>query len=166
MLEERRKQRQKDVLEKQEAILQRRRDQDAVKRFREESRAKQQVKFLQQMRKEHSQIQAEANARLEGGPYDMDRGQLRVKTREQWRNEQGQAIEPEPRPRPLSPGALAAREAERRARDRELEERIRDHVQMMGERRAQRSAKATAQEEIEAAQRDMQIVSWLGERER
>lgn len=130
-----------------------------MKKFREDSRAKQQAKFLQQMRKEHSQIQAEANARLTSGPYDMDSAQLRVKSKEQWRAEQG-AIEAEPKPRPLSPGAVASREAERRSRDRELEARIRDHVTKMNERRsAQRSAKPTPQEEVEAARRDLQIVS-------
>ncbi|XP_064879345.1 leucine-rich repeat-containing protein 27 isoform X2 [Oncorhynchus nerka] len=146
--EERRLAAMKELKEKQAILEQRRKDQELLKEWRTHARVMQERKIL-----EHKQERRERHRREEvpiNAPYATESLCSVV--------ESGEVKTHNPPPKRIQRqrSFLSQKEHEeaRAARDRELEQRIRSHVQMIQERR--RRPSGTAQEETEAARQDME----------
>ncbi|XP_052354369.1 leucine-rich repeat-containing protein 27-like isoform X5 [Oncorhynchus keta] len=146
--EERRLAAMKELKEKQAILEQRRKDQELLKEWRTHARVMQERKIL-----EHKQERRERHRREEvpiNAPYATESLCSVV--------ESGEIKTHNPPPKRIQRqrSFLSQKEHEeaRAARDRELEQRIRSHVQMIQERR--RRPSGTAQEETEAARQDME----------
>ncbi|XP_021463798.1 leucine-rich repeat-containing protein 27 isoform X2 [Oncorhynchus mykiss] len=146
--EERRLAAMKELKEKQAILEQRRKDQELLKEWRTHARVMQERKIL-----EHKQERRERHRREEvpiNAPYATESLCSVV--------ESGEVKTHNPPPKRIQRQSsfLSQKEHEeaRAARDRELEQRIRSHVQMIQERR--RRPSGTAQEETEAARQDME----------
>ena len=113
MLEDKRAARRKEVQERQEAILQRRRDQESMRGWREQGKRLQQQKYFEQMQKTRARVAQESEQRLEAAPYDLSKTDMRLPNSEQHRAQAMTNIAPEDRPKPLSPEALAMADNER-----------------------------------------------------
>eukprot|EP00063_Salmo_salar_P034808 XP_014009643.1 PREDICTED: leucine-rich repeat-containing protein 27 isoform X5 [Salmo salar] len=158
--EERRLAAMKELKEKQAILEQRRKDQELLKEWRTHARVMQERKIL-----EHKQERRERHRREEvpiNAPYATESLCSVV--------ESGEVKTHNPPPKRLQRQRSFQSQKEhkeaRAARDRELEQRIRSHVQMIQERR--RRPSGTAQEETEAARQDMEeakrLQSQLAER--
>ncbi|XP_029608969.1 leucine-rich repeat-containing protein 27 isoform X4 [Salmo trutta] len=158
--EERRLAAMKELKEKQAILEQRRKDQELLKEWRTHARVMQERKIL-----EHKQERRERHRREEvpiNAPYATESLCSVV--------ESGEVKTHNPPPKRIQRQRSFQSQKEhkeaRAARDRELEQRIRSHVQMIQERR--RRPSGTAQEETEAARQDMEeakrLQSQLAER--
>ncbi|XP_064418831.1 leucine-rich repeat-containing protein 27 [Latimeria chalumnae] len=150
--EERRLAALKKLKEKQTLILQWKKDQEVLKEWRE------QTKFMQEKKKtEYDLVEpAKKDQVIESAPYATDPDYYRmVNSREQQNvHEQHERIR-----KILSGKSLKEIEEARNARDKKLEYRIRQHINMMQERR--RKPKGTALEEMEAAKKELEIAEQL-----
>ncbi|XP_071235578.1 leucine-rich repeat-containing protein 27-like isoform X2 [Salvelinus alpinus] len=146
--EERRLAAMKELKEKQAILEQRRKDQELLKEWRTHARVMQERKIL-----EHKQERRERHRREEvpiNAPYATESLCSVVESGEvKTHNPPSKRIQ-----RQRSFLSQKEHEEARAARDRELEQRIRSHVQMIQERR--RRPSGTAQEETEAARQDME----------
>ncbi|KAL5021147.1 hypothetical protein ScPMuIL_000302 [Solemya velum] len=154
MNEERKLAKVKDLKEKQDAILQRRRDEQMMKDWRDETKKQQQKKYLESL---HRGSEDTIDIALQG-PYAVEKEHLRLPSNAE-RIKQDVKSAHENMRRPLSPASKQRIELEKSARIEELERRIKQHTASMHERRKQ--PRGTPQQEMEAAKRELEIAEEL-----
>ncbi|KAG9275493.1 leucine-rich repeat-containing protein 27 [Astyanax mexicanus] len=132
------------AMNEQQALLeQRRKDEDLLREWRKQARILQEQKILEQ-----KEVRQERQKREENTPYATDSS---CKEGDNGASDSGAQTTPQR-------SHMDTDEA-RVARDRELEQRIKDHVQMMKERR--RRPRGPPGEEIQAAAQEMEQVKQL-----
>ncbi|XP_071089902.1 leucine-rich repeat-containing protein 27-like isoform X1 [Haliotis cracherodii] len=154
MAEERKAAKIRELKEKQDAILQRRRDEQMLKDWREETKKLKQKKYYESVQKGTKDFLDPATQ----APYGFDKEQLKMMTNEE-RIKQDVKTAHERIRRAISPATRQRVEEEKAARIQELERRIKDHTSNMVDRR--RRPKGTPQEEMEAAKRELAVVKAL-----
>ncbi|XP_061180066.1 leucine-rich repeat-containing protein 27-like isoform X3 [Saccostrea echinata] len=154
MTEERKLAKVKEHKQKTEAIIQRRKDNEALKDWRVKSKKMQQKKHYESMMK-GTKDYVDA---VEKAPFDIDKNHMKIPTNEERIKEDVKNAHEKVR-RALSPSTRQRIEEEKTARIRELERRIKQHTSQMHDRR--KLPKGTPQEEMEAARRELEIVKSL-----
>ncbi|XP_046371501.1 leucine-rich repeat-containing protein 27-like isoform X2 [Haliotis rufescens] len=154
MAEERKAAKIRELKEKQDAILQRRRDEQMLKDWREETKKLKQKKYFESVQKGTKDFLDPATQ----APYGFDKEQLKMMTNEE-RIKQDVKTAHERIRRAISPATRQRVEEEKAARIQELERRIKDHTSNMVDRR--RRPKGTPQEEMEAAKRELAVADHL-----
>ncbi|XP_064601528.1 leucine-rich repeat-containing protein 27-like isoform X2 [Liolophura sinensis] len=155
MAQERKLAKEKELKMRQEAILQRRRDEESLKNWRDESKKRQQQKHFESVR--NGGIDYEEPAKQ--APFGIDEDKLKMMSKEEKIKEDVRATHEKLRRRPLTPGARLKLEEEKATRIRELERRIKAHTLSMVDRR--RKPKGTPQEEMILAQKELEVVRGL-----
>ncbi|XP_041116767.1 leucine-rich repeat-containing protein 27-like isoform X2 [Polyodon spathula] len=142
----------KDLKEKQALIEQRRKDQELLKEWREHSKCMQEKGEMES--RQGGMALVKSDEVLKNAPYAVDPDFYRML-------DSRECIKPGSREEQklLTRKSLKDIEEARAARDRELEHRIRTHIQMMQERR--RKSKGTVQEEIDATRTEMETAQKL-----
>ncbi|XP_033882939.3 leucine-rich repeat-containing protein 27-like isoform X1 [Acipenser ruthenus] len=146
----------KDLKEKQALIEQRRKDQELLKEWREHSKCMQE-KGEMEFRQGGTAL-AKSDEVLKNTPYATDPDFYRMLDSREC-IKQGSHEEHVRVKKLLTRKSFKEIEDARAARDRELEYRIRAHIQMMQERR--RKSKGTVQEEIDATRTEMEAAQKL-----
>ncbi|XP_067657076.1 leucine-rich repeat-containing protein 27-like isoform X4 [Haliotis asinina] len=154
MAEERKAAKIRELKEKQDAILQRRKDEQMLKDWREETKKLKQKKYFESLQKGTKDFMDPATQ----APYGFDKEQLKMMSNEE-RIKQDVKTAHERIRRAISPATRQRVEEEKAARIRELEKRIKDHTSNMVDRR--KRPKGTPQEEMEAAKRELAVVKAL-----
>ncbi|KAK3589709.1 hypothetical protein CHS0354_021028 [Potamilus streckersoni] len=152
--EEQKLAKEREFKEKTDAILQRRKDENILKEWRDESKRMQRKKAFETLRKgtkEYPDTATEA-------PFGIDEDHLRIPSNEE-RIKHDIKTAHEKLRRTLSPSSRQRIEEEKAARIKELEKRIKQHTTQMHERR--KLPKGTPQEEMEAARRELEVVKLL-----
>ncbi|KAL3863250.1 hypothetical protein ACJMK2_005015 [Sinanodonta woodiana] len=152
--EEQKLAKEREFKEKTDAILQRRKDENILKEWRDESKRMQRKKAFETLKKgtkEYPDTATEA-------PFGIDEDHLRIPSNEE-RIKHDIKTAHEKLRRTLSPSSRQRIEEEKAARIRELEKRIKQHTTQMHERR--KLPKGTPQEEMEAARRELEVVKLL-----
>ncbi|ESO83099.1 hypothetical protein LOTGIDRAFT_236873 [Lottia gigantea] len=151
MAEERKMAKVKELKERQDAILQRRRDEQALKDWRDDSKKLQHKKYLQAV--QNGGLEYDEPAKK--APFAVEKNHMKVLSKEEQIKSEVKEAHEKIR-RPMSPGTKQRIEAEKTARIRELEKRIKEHSNNMLERRKQ--PKGTPQHEMEAAKKELDVV--------
>ncbi|MGH0132445.1 UNVERIFIED_CONTAM: hypothetical protein FKN15_035952 [Acipenser sinensis] len=146
----------KDLKEKQALIEQRRKDQELLKEWREHSKCMQEKGEMES--RQGGTALAKSDEVLKNAPYATDPDFYRMLDSREC-IKQGSREEHVRVKKLLTRKSLKEIEDARAARDRELEYRIRAHIQMMQERR--RKSKGTVQEEIDATRTEMEAAQKL-----
>ncbi|XP_060082531.1 leucine-rich repeat-containing protein 27-like [Ylistrum balloti] len=154
MNEERKIAKVKELREKTDAIIQRRKDEELLKEWRQETKKLQQKRYFESLRRGTKDFVDP----VEKAPFDVDKNHMKLPTNEE-RIKQDVKNAHERIRRTLSPTSRQKIEDEKAARIRELERRIKQHTSQMHERRKQ--PKGTPQEEMEAAKRELDVVKSL-----
>ncbi|XP_033756549.1 leucine-rich repeat-containing protein 27-like isoform X6 [Pecten maximus] len=154
MNEERKIAKVKELREKTDAIIQRRKDEELLKEWRHETKKLQQKRYFDSLRRGTKDFVDP----VEKAPFDVDKNHMKIPTNEE-RIKQDVKNAHERIRRTLSPTSRQKIEDEKAARIRELERRIKQHTSQMHERRKQ--PKGTPQEEMEAAKRELDVVKSL-----
>ncbi|KAK6186062.1 hypothetical protein SNE40_008169 [Patella caerulea] len=154
MAEERKMAKVKELKERQDAILQRRRDEQLLKDWRDESKKLQQKKYIHALHTGNIDFEDP----VAKAPFAIEKDHIKVMSKEE-RIKADVKIAHEKMRRPISPGTKQRIEAEKTARIKELEKRIKEHSSQMLERRKQ--PKGSPQEEMEAAKKELAIVKFL-----
>ncbi|KAK3589708.1 hypothetical protein CHS0354_021028 [Potamilus streckersoni] len=152
--EEQKLAKEREFKEKTDAILQRRKDENILKEWRDESKRMQRKKAFETLRKgtkEYPDTATEA-------PFGIDEDHLRIPSNEE-RIKHDIKTAHEKLRRTLSPSSRQRIEEEKAARIKELEKRIKQHTTQMHERR--KLPKGTPQEEMEAARRELEVAEAL-----
>ncbi|XP_033756544.1 leucine-rich repeat-containing protein 27-like isoform X2 [Pecten maximus] len=154
MNEERKIAKVKELREKTDAIIQRRKDEELLKEWRHETKKLQQKRYFDSLRRGTKDFVDP----VEKAPFDVDKNHMKIPTNEE-RIKQDVKNAHERIRRTLSPTSRQKIEDEKAARIRELERRIKQHTSQMHERRKQ--PKGTPQEEMEAAKRELDVAEDL-----
>ncbi|XP_078310264.1 uncharacterized protein LOC111134419 isoform X2 [Crassostrea virginica] len=154
MTEERKLAKVKEHKQKTEAIIQRRKDDEALKDWRVKTKKIQQKKHYESMIKGTKDF----TDAVEKAPFDIDKNHMKIPTNEERIKEDVKNAHEKVR-RAMSPNTRQRVEEEKQARIRELERRIKQHTSLMHERR--KLPKGSPQEEMEAARRELEIVKSL-----
>ncbi|CAH1784520.1 unnamed protein product [Owenia fusiformis] len=154
LMEERRQIRMKDLREKQNAIIQRKKDKDLLSGWRDETKQQQRKLQFDAMRKGPPEFLEPVRK----APFDIDQDHIKIPTNEQRIKEEVKATHEKIR-RAASPNTIQKLEMERRMRDNELKEKLKKHSEKMAERRS--LPKKSPQEEMQLAQRELEIVKRL-----
>lgn len=152
-IEEKRLAKLRELKEKQDLILQRRRDQEMLKEFRDGSRELQQHKYMEKRLKGRLDYEQPAHQ----APYDVAAEHMRIPTNEE-RIAQDIKAKHE-KIRAMSPRSKARLDEARELRDRELGRKIKEHTAEMQERRSQ--PHGTPQQEMLAAQQELRVAENL-----
>ncbi|XP_076436909.1 uncharacterized protein LOC143276282 isoform X2 [Babylonia areolata] len=150
MAEERQLAKVREMKQKTDAILQRRKDQSMLKGWRDDAKklqARKQFETFTKGTREYPETAEEA-------PFAVDRPYMKMLNND----DRFKETKEKPR-RALSPTSRARVEEEKQSKIRELERRIKEHTAQMVDRR--RKPKGTPQEEMEAARRELEIVKTL-----
>ncbi|XP_025096708.1 leucine-rich repeat-containing protein 27-like isoform X2 [Pomacea canaliculata] len=150
MAEERQVARIREMNDKADAILQRRKNEQLLKDWRDNAKKIQSKKSMETITKgtkEYPETAAEA-------PFGVDKDFMKMMDNEDRFKEQKEKPK-----RALSPASRMRIEEQKVAQIQELEQRIKSHTAQMAERR--RKPKGTPQEEMEAARRDLEIAEEL-----
>ncbi|KAI0234190.1 hypothetical protein LSAT2_015636 [Lamellibrachia satsuma] len=153
-VEQRRMLQMKDLREKQDMILHRRKEKELLKEWQNEGRRLQRNKHMDKLVNGTIDYQPVA----EHAPFAVDKEQMHMMTNEE-RIAQDIRTKHETLRRSMSPGTKHQMEEARSARDLELERRIKLHTTMMKERRQR--PKGTPQEEMEAAKQELEMAEQL-----
>ncbi|KAK7465170.1 hypothetical protein BaRGS_00037660 [Batillaria attramentaria] len=140
----------REMNEKTDAILQRRKDEAILKGWRDNTKKMQAKKYRQTLTKGTKEYPETA----EEAPFGVDNTYMKMLNNDERFKESRE----KPR-RALSPATRARIEEEKASKIRELEKRIKDHTAQMVDRR--KKPKGTPQEEMEAARRELDIVKTL-----
>ncbi|OWF51769.1 leucine-rich repeat-containing protein 27-like isoform X3 [Mizuhopecten yessoensis] len=154
MNEERKIAKVKDLREKTDAIIQRRKDEELLKEWRHETKKLQQKRYFDSLRRGTKDFVDP----VEKAPFDVDKNHMKMPTNEE-RIKQDVKNAHERIRRALSPTSRQKIEDEKSARIRELERRIKQHTSQMHDRRKQ--PKGSPQEEMEAAKRELDVAENL-----
>ncbi|XP_078310267.1 uncharacterized protein LOC111134419 isoform X4 [Crassostrea virginica] len=154
MTEERKLAKVKEHKQKTEAIIQRRKDDEALKDWRVKTKKIQQKKHYESMIKGTKDF----TDAVEKAPFDIDKNHMKIPTNEERIKEDVKNAHEKVR-RAMSPNTRQRVEEEKQARIRELERRIKQHTSLMHERR--KLPKGSPQEEMEAARRELEIAEDL-----
>ncbi|XP_069139582.1 leucine-rich repeat-containing protein 27-like isoform X2 [Argopecten irradians] len=154
MNEERKIAKVKELREKTDAIIQRRKDEELLKEWRQETKKLQQKRYFDSLRRGTKDFVDP----VEKAPFDVDKNHMKIPSNEE-RIKQDVKNAHERIRRTLSPTSRQKIEDEKAARIRELERRIKQHTSQMHERRKQ--PKGSPQEEMEAAKRELDVVKSL-----
>ncbi|PAA78935.1 hypothetical protein BOX15_Mlig018308g1, partial [Macrostomum lignano] len=175
--EERRNARRRETLARQEAVLQRRRDAEASRQWREEARRLQMAAAREQLLAGPLAAARNSDSRIRAAPFSAggDPNALRLPSHSELhrrRDEDGAGGVPgEPRPEPLTAEEQIHLERERRRAESEAAQRVQQHAAALMERRRLAAASAdalgpdgqklTAAQAVEAARRDVEILNDL-----
>ncbi|XP_064630967.1 leucine-rich repeat-containing protein 27-like isoform X2 [Lineus longissimus] len=151
--EEKRLKKIQSLKEKQDAVLQKRKDTEMLKNFQTETRQMQRKKYTQRLRRGEDYEEPATTA-----PFGIESGDLKMKNNEERIKEDVKSAHEKMR-RVMSPASRLRLEEARSQRDRELERKIKTHAQDMTERR--KHPKGNPKEEMAAAKREMEIVKIL-----
>lgn len=154
MNEERKIAKVKELREKTDAIIQRRKDEELLKEWRQETKKLQQKRYFDSLRRGTKDFVDP----VEKAPFDVDKNHMKIPSNEE-RIKQDVKNAHERIRRTLSPTSRQKIEDEKAARIRELERRIKQHTSQMHERRKQ--PKGSPQEEMEAAKRELDVAEDL-----
>ncbi|XP_050399386.1 leucine-rich repeat-containing protein 27 isoform X1 [Patella vulgata] len=154
MAEERKMAKVKEFKERQDAILQRRRDEQLLKDWRDESKKLQQKKYIHVLHTGNIDFEDPVTK----APFAIEKDHIKVMSKEE-RIKADVKVAHEKIRRPISPGTKQRIEAEKTARIKELEKKIKEHSSQMLERRKQ--PKGSPQEEMEAAKKELAIAEEL-----
>ncbi|ELU01457.1 hypothetical protein CAPTEDRAFT_186851 [Capitella teleta] len=154
-LEERRLAYNRDMNDKEDAILQKRRDVEAVKDWRNESKSLQSMKMREKMM-HGGKLDYEEPATQ--APFGYDENDLKMVSSKE-RMAQEIRSKHEKLRRAESPSTLLMREEARKQRDLELQAKLMGHMEGMQERR--KKPQGTPQEEMLAAQQELQMAEQL-----
>ncbi|XP_060599487.1 leucine-rich repeat-containing protein 27-like isoform X3 [Ruditapes philippinarum] len=152
--EERLQAKEKEFKEKTDAILQRRKDEDMLKDWRNETKRLQQKKYFESLRKGTKDFLDP----VQQAPFDIDQDYIKLPTNEE-RIKHDVKMAHEKIRRQVSPASRQRIEEEKAQRILQLEKRIKAHTSQMHERRKQ--PKGSPQEEMEAARRELEVVKML-----
>ncbi|XP_036430485.1 leucine-rich repeat-containing protein 27-like [Colossoma macropomum] len=156
--EERRLAAMKELKEKQALLEQRRKDEELLREWRNQARIMQERKILEQKQDRRERLQRDEN--IKNTPYSADASYSERDGVEALSHElHSDALNALQRPQRSSSDHKETDEA-RAARDRDLEQRIRNHVQMMQERR-RRPRGPPGEEEAQAAAQEIEEVKQL-----
>ncbi|XP_067858841.1 leucine-rich repeat-containing protein 27-like isoform X2 [Heptranchias perlo] len=140
----------KELKEKQTFIEQRKKNQKALKDWRDQAKLMQEKKETE--RKQRTMHATERNMVVKSAPYATDPNYYRimrsVDSKRPHVNKRIQRVHSE-----------KEMEEARASKDRELQQRIQQHIKLMRERR--KRPKGTPQEELEAAKRELEIATKL-----
>ncbi|XP_060599495.1 leucine-rich repeat-containing protein 27-like isoform X10 [Ruditapes philippinarum] len=148
--EERLQAKEKEFKEKTDAILQRRKDEDMLKDWRNETKRLQQKKYFESLRKGTKDFLDP----VQQAPFDIDQDYIKLPTNEE-RIKHDVKMAHEKIRRQVSPASRQRIEEEKAQRILQLEKRIKAHTSQMHERRKQ--PKGSPQEEMEAARRELEV---------
>ncbi|KAK7109701.1 leucine-rich repeat-containing protein 27-like isoform X2 [Littorina saxatilis] len=140
----------REMKEKTDTILQRRKDNSLLKDWRDDAKKLQAQKRYQTLTKGTKDYPETA----EDAPFGVDKPYMKMMNNE----DRFKETKEKPR-RALSPASRARIEEEKAAKIRELEQRIKDHTSQMADRR--RKPRGTPQEEMEAAKRELDVAEDL-----
>nr|KAG5687525.1 hypothetical protein BaRGS_034581 [Batillaria attramentaria] len=140
----------REMNEKTDAILQRRKDEAILRGWRDNTKKMQAKKYRQTLTKGTKEYPETA----EEAPFGVDNTYMKMLNNDERFKESRE----KPR-RALSPATRARIEEEKASKIRELEKRIKDHTAQMVDRR--KKPKGTPQEEMEAARRELDIAEDL-----
>ncbi|XP_013063183.2 leucine-rich repeat-containing protein 27-like isoform X1 [Biomphalaria glabrata] len=154
MKEEKQVARVKEFKEKTEAILQRRKDDEILKNWRDEAKVLQRKKYLQ-----HLIPGKDYKEPAEYAPFDVDKEMMQVLSKEKYQQEELQREQKLKQERSISPATRQKIQQEKQARIHELEKKIKTHMTDMMERRKQ--PKGSAQQEMEIAKRELEVIKRL-----
>ncbi|XP_045189197.2 leucine-rich repeat-containing protein 27-like isoform X3 [Mercenaria mercenaria] len=152
--EERLQAKAKEFKEKTDAILQRRKDEEMLKDWRNETKRLQQKKYFDSLRKGTKDFLDPVQA----APFDIDQDYVKIPTNEERIKHEVKMAHEKIR-RQVSPASRQRIEEEKAQRILQLEKRIKAHTTQMHERRKQ--PKGSPQEEMEAARRELEVVKML-----
>ncbi|XP_045189207.2 leucine-rich repeat-containing protein 27-like isoform X12 [Mercenaria mercenaria] len=148
--EERLQAKAKEFKEKTDAILQRRKDEEMLKDWRNETKRLQQKKYFDSLRKGTKDFLDPVQA----APFDIDQDYVKIPTNEERIKHEVKMAHEKIR-RQVSPASRQRIEEEKAQRILQLEKRIKAHTTQMHERRKQ--PKGSPQEEMEAARRELEV---------
>ncbi|XP_041369001.1 leucine-rich repeat-containing protein 27-like isoform X2 [Gigantopelta aegis] len=151
MAEERRLARTKEMKLKQEAILQKRRDESVLKEWRDETKRLKEKKLYESLKKGTKDFIDPVTK----APFGYSDDHLKMPTNEE-RIKEGIKSAHEKVRRPVSPATRRKMEMEKATRVRELEARIKTHTAQMVERR--KRPRGNPQQEMEAAQKELAVL--------
>ncbi|KAL4231471.1 hypothetical protein ACF0H5_009048 [Mactra antiquata] len=152
--EERLQAKEREFKEKTDAILQRRKDEDMLKDWRNETKRLQQKRYFDSLRKGTKDFLDP----VQQAPFDIDQDYIHIPTNEE-RIKQDVKSAHEKIRRAVSPGSRQRIEEEKAQRILQLEKRIKAHTSQMHERRKQ--PKGSPQEEMDAARRELEVVCMI-----
>ncbi|KAH9505082.1 hypothetical protein Btru_059469 [Bulinus truncatus] len=154
MNEEKQLARVKEFKEKTDAILQRRRDDEMLKNWRDDAKVLQRKKYLQ-----HLTPGTDYKEPAEIAPYDFDKEMMKVLSNEEFKRAELQRGKKLIQERSVSPASRQRMEQEKQAKIYELEKKIKDHMANMMARRKQ--PKGSVQQEMVSAKKDLEIIKKL-----
>ncbi|XP_077992571.1 leucine-rich repeat-containing protein 27-like isoform X2 [Glandiceps talaboti] len=154
IIEERRLAQLRELKQKQMLMEQRRKDQEMLLNWRDETRDLQRKNYLRALQLNREDFYEP----IAQAPYDTDPAYMKMMTKED-RIKQEVRNRHEALKNMLSPRSKQRLEETRIARDREVEEKIKAHTKMMRERR--QKPKGTPQEEMAAAKRELEMAEAL-----
>ncbi|XP_074641989.1 leucine-rich repeat-containing protein 27-like [Tubulanus polymorphus] len=151
--EEKRLARIRELKEKQDLILQRRRDQEKLDEWRDETKRKQRQKYMQRLKKG-----TDFEETVKKSPYAIEDEHIKILSNEERIKREVEEAHEKIR-HAMSPDTKKKIEEARATRDRELEKKINLHTHEMIERRKQ--PKGNPQDEMKVAKRELEMAHEL-----
>ncbi|XP_067936336.1 leucine-rich repeat-containing protein 27-like isoform X2 [Watersipora subatra] len=141
--------------EKIDAILQRRKDEEKLKRFRDDAKTLQRQKDYEKYMNGGKLDYAEPGKQA---PFDIADEDMKMMSNQE-RIKKGIKEQHERIRKVLSPQALKLMELEKQAKEKELKDKIKEHTESMKSRR--KKPKGNPQEEMDAALKELEIAKRL-----